>query len=36
MSDFALDERGAGGGDPGGGGGRRRNANLGSAEAEEI
>ncbi len=38
MSDFAIDERGAGGGDMGGaGGGRRRpNANLGSAEAEEI
>jgi ATP-binding cassette subfamily B protein len=36
MSDFAFDEGGMGAGGGGGGGRRRPNANLGSAEAEEI
>jgi len=36
MSDFTFDERGMGGGAEGGGAPRRPNANLGSAEAEEI
>jgi ATP-binding cassette subfamily B protein len=36
MSDFAFDERSLGAGEPAEGGRRRPNANLGSAEAEEI